>query len=159
MLRKMADRYFFDKRDWKRRFIKYGIIFGISFLPIVLFNIYCSRFFDKRWLLIFVDSVILLVLVVIGNYFANKIYDKKDAELEKRQKERKILQEKKKKIMEDSYKKIREEKANKKASKQNVKDEIVVDSTDDDINNVDKKKTTKETKTTKTANKNTKGRK
>ena len=116
MLRKMADRYFFDKRDWKRRLTKYGIIFGISFLPIVLFNIYCSRYFDKRWLLIFVDSVILLVFVVIGNYFANKIYDKKDAELEKKQKERKILQEKKKKIMEDSYKKIREEKANKKAS-------------------------------------------
>ena len=159
MLRKMADRYFFDKRDWKRRLTKYGIIFGISFLPIVLFNIYCSRFFDKRWLLIFVDSVILLVFVVIGNYFANKIFDKKDAELEKRQKERIILQEKKKKIMEDSYKKIREEKANKKASKQNVKDEIVVDLTDDDLNNVDKKKTTKETKTTKTANKNTKGRK
>ena len=82
------DRYFFDKRDWKRRFVKYGIIFGISFLPIVLFNIYCSSFFDKRWLLIFVDSVILLVLVVIGNYIADKIFKKKDAELEKKQKER-----------------------------------------------------------------------
>ena len=159
----MADRYFFDKRDWKRRLTKYGIIFGISFLPIVLFNIYCSRYFDKRWLLIFVDSVILLVFVVIGNYFANKIYDKKDAELEKKQKERKILQEKKKKIMEDSYKKIREEKANKKVAKQNIKDEIVVEVVDDNKDNLSsskKKSLTKEPQKIKTTtNINTKGRK
>lgn len=154
MLRKMADRYFFDKRDWKRRFIKYGIIFGISFLPIVIFNLYCSKFFDKRWLLIFVDSVMLLVFVVIGNYLANKVFEKKDAELERRQKERRELQAKKQKIMEDSYKKIRAEKEQKK--KQQA--EVVIEVTD----NVEDNKEVKEKKTTSTTKKktnNTKGRK
>jgi amino acid permease len=112
----MTDRYFFDKRDWKRKFIKYGIICAISFFPIVLFNMYCSQFINKHWLLIFIDSVILLVFVVIGNNIANKIFEKKDAKLEKRKKERQELLAKKKKIMEDSYKKIREEKASKKNS-------------------------------------------
>ena len=154
MLRKMADRYFFDKRDWKRRFIKYGIIFGISFLPIVIFNLYCSKFFDKRWLLIFVDSVMLLVFVVIGNYLANKVFEKKDAELERRQKERRELQAKKQKIMEDSYKKIRAEKEQKK--KQQA--EVIIEVTD----NVEDNKEVKEKKTTSTTKKktnNTKGRK
>ena len=155
----MADRYFFDKRDWKRRFVKYGIIFGISFLPIVIFNLYCSNFFDERWLLIFVDSVILLVLVVIGNSIANKIFEKKDAELEKKQKERIILQEKKKKIMEDSYKKIREVKASKKATKQSTNEETIIEENNEKTNNSKKKTTTMQTKSVKTTNKNTKGRK
>lgn len=124
MLRKMADRYFFDKRDWKRRLIKYGIIFGISFLPIVIFNLYCSKYFEKRWLLTFVDCVMLLVFVVIGNAIATKIFEKKDIELEKRQKERRELQAKKHKIMEDSYKKIREEKAQKKKAQTDVVIEV-----------------------------------
>ena len=154
MLRKMADRYFFDKRDWKRRFIKYGIIFAISFLPIVMFNLYCSKYFEKRWLLIFVDSVMLLVFVVVGNYLANKVFEKKDAELEKRQKERRELQAKKQKIMEDSYKKIRAEKEQKKKQQS----EVVIEVTD----NVEENKEVKEKKTTSTTKKktnNTKGRK
>ena len=154
MLRKMADRYFFDKRDWKRRFIKYGIIFAISFLPIVMFNIYCSKYFEKRWLLIFVDSVLLLVFVVIGNIIATKIFDKKDAELEKRQKERRELQEKKKKIMEDSYKKIRAEKEQKKKQQTEVVIEVTDDS-EEKSSNVEKKITSASKKKTS----NTKGRK
>ena len=151
----MADRYFFDKRDWKRRFIKYGIIFAISFLPIVIFNIYCSKYFDKRWLLIFVDSVMLLAFVAIGNYFANKIFEKKDAELEKRQKERRELQERKKKIMEDSYKKIRAEKEQKKKQQAEVVIEVT-DNKDEKNIEVDSKKTTS---TAKKKTSNTKGRK
>ena len=69
----MRDRYFFDKRDWKRRFAKYGIIFLISFIPIVLFNVYCGDLLGKRWLVIFLDCVFLLVFVCIGNIIANKI--------------------------------------------------------------------------------------
>ncbi len=153
MLRKMTDRYFFDKRDWKRRFIKYGIIFAISFLPIVMFNIYCSKYFEKRWLLIFVDSVILLVFVVIGNYIATKIFNKKDAALERRQKERRELQEKKQKIMEDSYKKIRAEKEEKK--KQQSKPEVEVQSREE---NKEVKELKQNTSTKKKTN-NTKGRK
>lgn len=163
MLRKMMDRYIFDKRDWKRRFIKYGIIFGISFLPIVLFNIYCSKYFDKRWLLIFVDSVLLLVFVLIGNVIANKVFEKKDKALERRQKEREAMKAQKRKIMEDSYKKIRSEKATKKASKQKTNDEIVVETIDEkkDNGNTSAKPSKKnQTKSTNTkTNKNTKGRK
>lgn len=156
------DRYIFDKRDWKRRFIKYGIIFGISFLPIVLFNIYCSKYFEKRWLLIFVDSVMLLVFVMIGGAIANKIFEKKDRALEKKQKEREALKLQKRKIMEDSYKKIRAEKTTKKASQQKTKDEIVIEVVEDNkgSNTPEDKPTTKQVKPTNTkTNKNTKGRK
>ena len=113
----MKDRYFFDKRDWKRRFAKYGIIFLISFLPIVLFNIYCSDFIGKDWLVVFIDCIFLLVFVVIGNIIANKIFEKKDAKLERLRKEREALEEMKKQIMEDSYKRKREEKKKEKAEK------------------------------------------
>lgn len=147
----MADRYFFDKRDWKRRFAKYGIIFAISFLPIVLFNINVSKYFEKRWLLIFVDSVILLIFVVIGNSIANRIFERKDIELEKKKKERQILQERKMKIMEDSYKKIREEKQNKKEQKK------IEDNLDVDIDNVATKNTIDNK--SKSSNKTDKGRK
>lgn len=113
----MSDRYFFDKRDWKRKLGKYGIIFLISFFPIVLFNIYCSDYIGKEWLVVFLDCVFLLIFVVIGNMIANKIFTKKDAKLERLRKEREETEKRKKQIMEDSYEKKRLEKAKKKADK------------------------------------------
>ncbi|MGN0961404.1 MAG: hypothetical protein ACI4PF_04315 [Christensenellales bacterium] len=118
----MRDRYFFDKRDWKRRFAKYGIIFLISFVPIVLFNIYCSDYIDKEWLVVFLDCVFLLIFVVIGNIIANKIFEKKDAKLDRLRKEREELEERKKQIMEESYKRKREEK---QKAKENKSDPII----------------------------------
>lgn len=111
----MANRYFFDKRDWKRRLIKYGIIFFISFFPIVLFNVYCSDKIGKEWLVVFLDCIFLLIFVMIGNMIANRIFEKKDAKLERLRKEREEIDARKKQIMEDSYKKKRAEKAKKKA--------------------------------------------
>ena len=113
----MSNRYFFDKRDWKRRFIKYGIIFLISFFPLVLFNIYCSDFLKHNWLVILVDCIILLVFVVIGNMIANKIFEKKDRKLERLRKEREEIETRKQQIMQDSYKKKRAEKEKQKALK------------------------------------------
>ena len=161
MLKKMADKYFFDKREWKKKFIKYGVIFGISFLPIVLFNIYCSQYFNKRWLLIFVDCVLILICFVIGNYFANKIIEKKELKLERRQKERRVLQEQKKKIMEDSYKKIRAEKANKKLNKSKSSDEVIVEVVEDDckIDELSKVSNSKSSSNKSTKNNNTKSNK
>lgn len=129
----MADRYFFDKRDWKRRWGKYGIIFLISFLPVVGFNLLLSDYLGADWLVILLDCILLLGFVAIGNAIANKIFEKKDAKLERLRKEREELEERKKQIMEDSYKRKREEKKaskEKKAietkSKEN-NDEIVVE--------------------------------
>ena len=113
----MRDRYFFDKRDWKRRFAKYGIIFLISFLPIVLFNVYCSDYIGKEWLVVFLDCIFLLIFVVIGNMIANKVFEKKDAKLNRLRKEREELEERKRQIMEDSYKRKREEKLKAKVEK------------------------------------------
>jgi len=121
----MANRYFFDKRDWKRRFVKYGIIFLLSFFPIVLFNVYCSDYIGKDWLVVLLDCIFLLIFVVIGNMIANKIFEKKDAKLERLRKERAELDARKKKIMEDSYQRKRLEKEKKKIEKKSeeVKDE------------------------------------
>ena len=121
----MRDRYFFDKRDWKRRFAKYGIIFLISFIPIVLFNVYCGDLLGKRWLVIFLDCVFLLVFVCIGNIIANKIFDKIDAKYDRLRREREAVEEQKKKIMEDSYKRKRAEKEKQKSDK-NKNTEVVI---------------------------------
>lgn len=118
------DRYFFDKRDWKRRFVKIGIIFLLSFVPIVLFNVYCGELLGQDWLVIFLDCVLLLVFVVIGNYLADKIYAKKDAKRERLRKEREEIEARKKQIMEDSYKRKREEKL---ANKQNKEIEVILE--------------------------------
>lgn len=114
----MADRYFFDKRDWKRRWGKYGIIFLISFLPVVGFNILLSDYLGSDWLVILLDCILLLGFVAIGNAIANKIFEKKDAKLERLRKEREEMDARKKQIMEDSYKRKREEKKAKKESKE-----------------------------------------
>lgn len=113
----MRDRYFFDKRDWKRRWGKYGIIFLISFVPIVLFNVFVSDYIGKDWLVVFLDCIFLLIFVVIGNSIADKIFEKKDKKLERLRKEREELEERKLKIMEDSYKRKREEKQKAKEDK------------------------------------------
>ena len=157
----MRDSYYFDKRKMKRIFGKYGIIFLLSFAPVILLNMYAFKNIAERWLVIFIDSVIILIFVVIGNAIATKIFDKKDKELERRQKERRELQEKKKKIMEDSYKRIRDEKTTKKASQSKQKDEIVIE-VEDNVKTTEtpKKQPSKQTKNTNSKiNKNTKGRK
>ncbi|MBQ7352192.1 MAG: hypothetical protein IJW59_04990 [Clostridia bacterium] len=121
------DRYFFDKRDWKRRFIKIGIIFLISFIPIVLFNVYCSDYLGHEWLVVLLDCVFLLVFVCIGSVIIDKIYARKDAKLDRLRKEREEVEARKKKIMEDSYKRKREEKEKIKAQKKQEQDVVVVE--------------------------------
>ena len=113
----MADRYFFDKRDWKRRIVKYGIIFFLSFFPIVLFNVYCSDFIGKDWLVVMLDCIFLLIFVVIGNMIAKRVFERRDAKFERLRKEREEADARKKQIMEDSYKKKRAEKQQKKSEK------------------------------------------
>lgn len=118
----MRDNYFFDKREWKRRFLKYGIIFLISFVPIVLFNVYCSDAIGKDWLVVFLDCVFLLVFVAIGGKIADKIFAKKDRRLERLRREREEAEALKQKIMEDSYKRKREEKKSQKMAKDAIDD-------------------------------------
>lgn len=136
----MANRYFFDKRDMKRGFAKYGIIFLISFVPILLFNIFVGRYLKADWLIVLLDCVFLLVFVVIGNHIANKIFEKKDKKLEARRKAREEMNARKKQILEDSYKRIREEKRANKIKN----DEIVVEVVEKD-NLQARKKSTKAT--------------
>jgi len=109
--------YFFDKRKLKRSFAKYGIIFLISFVPVVLFNLYVGTLINGRGWVIFLDCIIMLVFVVIGNIIANRIFDKKDRKLQAKIREREKLQEMKRQILEDSYKAKREKK---KAEKEKV---------------------------------------
>lgn len=113
----MANRYFFDKRVMKRGWLKYFIIFLISALPMVLFNIFVGKYISERWLIILLDCVILLVFVAIGNAIANRIYDKKDRKLEARIRARDEMNERKRQILEDSYNLKRIEKQKLKAEK------------------------------------------
>ena len=122
----MRSRYFFDKRDMKRGFAKYGIIFLISFIPLVLFNIFAYKYIGIRWLIVLLDCVLLLLFVAIGNNIARKIFEKKDARLNAKVKAREEMQKRKRQILEDSYKKIREEKKKAKEQSKNS-NEIVVE--------------------------------
>lgn len=131
----MRDRYFFDKREWKRRFVKYGIIFLLSFLPLVLFNIYFSKYLGQNWLVVFVDCIILLIFVLIGNSIANRIFEKKDRKLARLRKEREEIEARKIQIMEDSYAKKRQEKEKKKQAQ---KENIVIGEKDELENNLKK---------------------
>lgn len=107
----------------KRGFLKYLIIFLISFIPLVAFNIFAYAYINIRWIIVLLDCILLLVFVVLGNHIANKIFEKKDAKLEAKRKARDEMQKRKKQILEDSYKRIREEK---KKNKEESKDDVVV---------------------------------
>lgn len=108
--------YLFDKRKRKRTFIKYLIIFAISFVPVVLFNVYVAKNLDN-WLVIFLDAMIILVFVLIGNVIANRIFDKKDRKLQAKIKEREQLQKAKEEILKQSYKAKRDKKLKEKEEK------------------------------------------
>lgn len=110
------DKYFFDKRRRKRNFLKYLCIFLVAFVPVVLFNIYVASGL-KNWLVILLDSVILLGFALVGNVIANKYFEKKDAKLEAKIKLRKEMQERKEEILERSYKAKRNSKLEAKANK------------------------------------------
>lgn len=153
----MAD-YYFDKRKWKRIFAKYGIIFLISFVPIVLFNMYVGNILGKEWLVILIDTVLLLVCVVIGNYIANKIFARADEKIAKRRMEREYVNARSRAILEESYKKKRQEKLEKKKSREDTPADVIeVEETDTTIAKEDTanhdNKTNNVPKTTKSSNK------
>lgn len=114
--------YYFDKRKRKRSFLKYLIIFGIGFLPLVGFNILVSKYLDY-WLVIFLDCVIMLSIALIGNVIAAKIFERKDAKLNAKIREREELQKRKQQILEDSYKAKRKQKQESKVSKEKSQQE------------------------------------
>ncbi|MBE5735937.1 MAG: hypothetical protein E7356_01065 [Clostridiales bacterium] len=129
----MNNRYFFDKRDWKRRTIKYGAIFLISFLPIVLFNILLDGVIEQNWIVILLDCILLLIFVVIGNWICEKIFEARDAKLERLRSAREEAESLKKQILEDSYKRKRQEKQeNKKKKAGNDTESIDIEITEPD---------------------------
>jgi len=155
----MANKYFFDKRVMKRGGLKYLIIFLISFLPLILFNVFIGKYIVERWLVILLDCVLLLVFVVIGNAIANRIYDKKDRKLEARIKAREEMNERKRQILEDSYnrkriekqklKKEKEEAENKSSAIEIKNSNIVIDDNAYDEGSIIIKRTKKKSANTK----------
>ena len=139
----------------KRGFAKYGIIFLISFIPLIFFNVFAYTYINIRWIIVLLDCVILLVFVVIGNHIAKKIFDKKDAKLAAKQKAREEMKKRKNQILEDSYKRIREEK--KKAKEKQAEDVIEIEEAEekkDTDNKVYKSTPSKSTTAKKTTKKN-----
>ncbi len=132
MLRIMGSEYYFDKRKWKRIFIKYGLIFLISFVPIVLFNVYVGPSLGREWLVILIDTAVLLVCVIIGSHIANSIFAKNDAKLEKKRREREYVRARSQAILEESYKKKRQAKADSKKNKNDIVIEVEEKETEND---------------------------
>lgn len=118
------DRYFFDKRDWKKRILKYVICVIVSFIPIVLFNVYVGNKLNSSWLVILIDCAFLLLVFSVGNLLLDKLFDRKEARIARLRKEREELEARKKKILEDSYKQKRIEKELAKKEKANTTENV-----------------------------------
>ena len=116
----MSDKYLFDKRKRKRKFLKILILFLLGFFPTIIFNILVARHIKYNWLVIFLDCVILLAIIMPFGRLIDKYYAKKDEAIDRKVKARKEMEERKKLILENSYKKIREEKKQKKAVKEDL---------------------------------------
>ena len=114
------NRYFFDKRDWKKRILKYIICAIVSFIPIVLFNVYVGNKLGSSWLVILIDCAFLLLVFAVGNLILDRVFDRKEAKIARLRKEREELEARKKKILEDSYKQKRIEKERAKKEKVQV---------------------------------------
>ena len=82
----MANRYFFDKRDMKHFFIKYGILLLIAFFIIIGVNVFLTRV--DRVGRIFIDLAIILVVVLVGEMVYNAIERRREAKREARQQEK-----------------------------------------------------------------------
>ena len=54
-----------------------------------------------NWLVVLIDSVIILAFALVGNVIAKKIFEKQDAKLERKKKLREEMNERKKQILED----------------------------------------------------------
>lgn len=113
----MSDKYLFDKRKRKRKFIKILILFLLGFFPTIIFNLFVARYIKHNWLVIFIDCVILLAIIMPFSRLLDNYFAKKDEALDRKVKARKEMEERKKLILENSYKKIREEKKKKKEEK------------------------------------------
>ena len=111
------NQYLFDKRKRKKVFYKYLILFGVAFIPVVALNVLLAGKLD-RWLVIFLDCVIMLAIVMIGNVWATRIVEEKDRKLQAKIKEREELQKRKQQILEDSYKAKREKKKQAKSKEE-----------------------------------------
>lgn len=101
----------------KRGFGKYGLIFLVAFVPMVIFNIFAYKYINIRWLIVLLDCIILIAFILVGNVIAKRIFEKKDAKIEAKRHAREYVNERKRQILEDSYRKIREEKKAKKEGK------------------------------------------
>ena len=73
----MANRYFFDKRDIKHFFVKYGLMLLIS-IPILIGLNYLFMVVFKVKNMVFLDIVFLCVIVVIGEFICFKVKQKKE---------------------------------------------------------------------------------
>lgn len=76
----MAKRYIFDKRDMKKMFIKYGILFFIAFIIILPLNVFVLSKHLSYGMGIFICVFIALAIVLLGDLL---IYLYKKYKLEK----------------------------------------------------------------------------
>lgn len=60
----MANRYFFDKRDMKHFFVKYGIMLAIAIPILIVINYLFYKWFNIGSM-VFLDIVFLCVIVAV----------------------------------------------------------------------------------------------
>ena len=60
----MANRYFFDKRDMKHFFVKYGVLILISIPLLIGINILFTKWFGNKSM-VFLDIIFLCVMLAV----------------------------------------------------------------------------------------------
>lgn len=73
----MADRYIFDKRDMKKLFIRYGILFLIAFVVLVPLNALVLVKYLSPGMGIFISVLVALAIILLGNYIIYLINNRK----------------------------------------------------------------------------------
>ena len=73
----MANRYFFDKRDMKHFFVKYGILFLIAIPLLIGVNILFTKWFGNKRM-VFLDIIFLCVMLAIYELICFLIKRKKE---------------------------------------------------------------------------------
>ena len=85
----MDDKYIFDKREMKKAFKKYGLIFLFAIPVLIGVNYFLNKAIKNIWLVVLIDVVIMFAIILIVQLIINAL-NKYDLNHPKQPKEKNI---------------------------------------------------------------------
>ena len=69
----MDDKYIFDKREMKKAFKKYGLIFLFAIPVLIGVNYFLNKAIKNIWLVVLIDVVIMFAIILIVQLIINAL--------------------------------------------------------------------------------------